>query len=326
MCPPPPAEHAHTPNKKKNRPYTITKQRESWTDAEHTKFLEALKLYNREWKMIEAYVGTKTVIQIRSHAQKYFLKVQKLGTGEHVPPPRPKRKSLQPYPHKAETKTPRTSGGRSRSGSASSRSRSSGRKNASGAKGTAKAASARGASKKAAAAGRAAAAAAAELPPMQPTMPDFSVVYSLVSTMFGPACSLRDPLEEGAAAGADGGAAGAQAHGAPAGGADAEVDPSDSLLSMAPIDRETALLLLTNLTNNLQSREVWSKEICKLSSYGKQLLEADDPRSIPTRSLPGHETITCRGGLVDVDAAREVLAGGGGLALQPHCNVAATAV
>jgi hypothetical protein len=39
--------------------------------------------------------------QIRSHAQKYFLKVQKNGTGEHVPPPRPKRKSSLPYPQKA---------------------------------------------------------------------------------------------------------------------------------------------------------------------------------------------------------------------------------
>ena len=39
--------------------------------------------------------------QIRSHAQKYFLKVQKNGTGEHIPPPRPKRKSAQPYPQKA---------------------------------------------------------------------------------------------------------------------------------------------------------------------------------------------------------------------------------
>ncbi|CAL5422483.1 unnamed protein product [Camellia sinensis] len=39
--------------------------------------------------------------QIRSHAQKYFLKVQKNGTIEHVPPPRPKHKAAHPYPQKA---------------------------------------------------------------------------------------------------------------------------------------------------------------------------------------------------------------------------------
>ncbi|KAB2064717.1 hypothetical protein ES319_A09G040600v1 [Gossypium barbadense] len=39
--------------------------------------------------------------EIRSHAQKYFLKVQKNGTNEHLPPPRPKRKATHPYPQKA---------------------------------------------------------------------------------------------------------------------------------------------------------------------------------------------------------------------------------
>ncbi|KAK9289334.1 hypothetical protein L1049_007489 [Liquidambar formosana] len=87
--------------KKVRKPYTITKSRESWTEEEHDKFLEALQLFDRDWKKIEDFVGSKTVIQIRSHAQKYFLKVQKNGTIAHVPPPRPKRKATHPYPQKA---------------------------------------------------------------------------------------------------------------------------------------------------------------------------------------------------------------------------------
>lgn len=65
-------------NKTRTRkPYTITKQREIWSDHEHSRFLQALHLYGRDWRKIEAHVVTKTVIQIRSHAQKYFLKLQK---------------------------------------------------------------------------------------------------------------------------------------------------------------------------------------------------------------------------------------------------------
>ncbi|XVF33264.1 hypothetical protein REPUB_Repub17cG0154000 [Reevesia pubescens] len=93
--------YSEDPNKKIRKPYTITKSRESWTEQEHDKFLEALQLFDRDWKKIEAFVVSKTVIQIRSHAQKYFSKVQKNGTSEHVPPPRPKRKAAHPYPQKA---------------------------------------------------------------------------------------------------------------------------------------------------------------------------------------------------------------------------------
>nr|VDC78254.1 unnamed protein product [Brassica rapa] len=89
------------PEKKVRKGYTISKSRQSWTEGEHDKFLEALQLFDRDWKKIEDFVGSKTVIQIRSHAQKYFLKVEKNGTFAHVPPPRPKRKAAHPYPQKA---------------------------------------------------------------------------------------------------------------------------------------------------------------------------------------------------------------------------------
>ncbi|XP_019178038.1 PREDICTED: protein REVEILLE 6-like [Ipomoea nil] len=103
------SSYSDDPTKKVRKPYTITKSRESWTEPEHDKFLEALQLFDRDWKKIEAFVGSKTVIQIRSHAQKYFMKVQKSGTNEHLPPPRPKRKATHPYPQKAPKSAPTVS-------------------------------------------------------------------------------------------------------------------------------------------------------------------------------------------------------------------------
>ncbi|KAJ1293860.1 hypothetical protein BS78_01G101700 [Paspalum vaginatum] len=79
------AKSTRTAAKKQRKPYTITRPREKWAAAEHHRFLEALVLFGRDWKRIESFVATKTATQIRSHAQKHFLRAQKLGLAVPLP-------------------------------------------------------------------------------------------------------------------------------------------------------------------------------------------------------------------------------------------------
>ncbi|KAL5726739.1 CCA tRNA nucleotidyltransferase [Ranunculus cassubicifolius] len=84
--------------------------------SEHNRFLEAIKLYGRAWQRIEEHIGTKTAVQIRSHAQKFFSKLEKeallkgMPLGQaceiDIPPPRPKRKPNNPYPRKTSSDSP----------------------------------------------------------------------------------------------------------------------------------------------------------------------------------------------------------------------------
>ena len=47
-----------------------------WTEEEHQRFLEAIKSYgHKDVKAIASIVGTRSATQVRTHAQKYFMKL-----------------------------------------------------------------------------------------------------------------------------------------------------------------------------------------------------------------------------------------------------------
>eukprot|EP00903_Cladosiphon_okamuranus_P019244 g17695.t1 len=48
-----------------------------WTSDEHRLFLKGLELHGKGWKQIATLIQTRTVVQIRTHAQKYFQKLSK---------------------------------------------------------------------------------------------------------------------------------------------------------------------------------------------------------------------------------------------------------
>lgn len=54
-----------------------------WTHGEHQAFLEGLKECGREWKKVAMRIPTRTSAQIRSHAQKYFAKLQRDQDNHH---------------------------------------------------------------------------------------------------------------------------------------------------------------------------------------------------------------------------------------------------
>ena len=49
-----------------------------WKFKEHIQFLEGLDKYGVNWKKIRPLIKTRTIDQIRSHAQKFFMKLKKV--------------------------------------------------------------------------------------------------------------------------------------------------------------------------------------------------------------------------------------------------------
>ena len=55
-----------------------------WSYEEHRLFLKGLEMHGKGWKKIAGLIKTRTVVQIRTHAQKYFQKLAKAKqNGEH---------------------------------------------------------------------------------------------------------------------------------------------------------------------------------------------------------------------------------------------------
>ena len=47
-----------------------------WNDDEHIRFLEAINTYGNNWREVQKYVKTRSSNQVRSHAQKFILKLK----------------------------------------------------------------------------------------------------------------------------------------------------------------------------------------------------------------------------------------------------------
>jgi len=85
-----------------------------WSQEEHERFLRGFELYGHKWRKVRDVVGTRTVTQVRTHAQKFFVKLKKQSTMEKPTITTPHKNSprhidLRPslrkdiiLPHKAE--------------------------------------------------------------------------------------------------------------------------------------------------------------------------------------------------------------------------------
>ena len=71
-----------------------------WTKQEHNQFLLGIEKYGKEWKKVAAFVGTRTVMQTRTHAQKFYEKLNQVAlkaTGSPLPSKSTSSKSIAPY-------------------------------------------------------------------------------------------------------------------------------------------------------------------------------------------------------------------------------------
>ena len=59
-----------------NNKINVKLNRGRWSEEEHNKFLEGLVIYGPKWKKLGNLIKTRSLCQIRSHNQKFFLKMK----------------------------------------------------------------------------------------------------------------------------------------------------------------------------------------------------------------------------------------------------------
>jgi SHAQKYF class myb-like DNA-binding protein len=77
VVPPPPPFHNTTSTTAAAAAAAAGENTGRWTAEEHRLFLRGLELHGKGWKKIATLIQSRTVVQIRTHAQKYFQKLAK---------------------------------------------------------------------------------------------------------------------------------------------------------------------------------------------------------------------------------------------------------
>ena len=56
-----------------------------WTDEEHHLFLAGMKEHSKDWFKVSEFVKYRSVVQVRSHAQKFFLRKNSKKKEQPIP-------------------------------------------------------------------------------------------------------------------------------------------------------------------------------------------------------------------------------------------------
>ena len=73
-----------------------------WSEEEHKLFLEGLQQHGKSWKVISQMVSTRSVVQVRTHAQKFFQKLERKNN-KTKPPSVPVLSNSQARPNKRKS-------------------------------------------------------------------------------------------------------------------------------------------------------------------------------------------------------------------------------